>query len=285
MTGRPIPPEVTGRIADYVFAGNKIAAVKLYREYSDDGLKESYDFIKAMEAELRVREPDKFAARPAGGNGCLGILALCGLGILAVLLAVWVSRDENRASVAQWWTALTRSGAHMHTVDGGDKFSATHPPPAPEPPQAQPVDLAGAEHGAKSPKVNQAQSVAHVADQRDAMTPTSLATAGGGKVSATPPPPPPEPQQAPSMDLAGVWHVAKPPKLDRKVTLTRVDDRHYRLTPASVVFHGLYAWNGKTLAMESGNPGYPDLTWVLTPPVQFVMTTGAYKGATMTREP
>jgi hypothetical protein len=84
--GKPIPPEMAKQIADHVFAGNKITAIKLYREHSGEGLKESKDFVEAMETELRAREPGKFTARPAG-KGCLGMIALCGLGTMGFLLA------------------------------------------------------------------------------------------------------------------------------------------------------------------------------------------------------
>jgi len=73
--------------------------------------------------------------------------------------------------------------------------------------------------------------------------------------------------------------------MDLKVTLARIDDQHYKLTPTGLALRGVYAWDGKTLSMESGNPGYRDLTWELVvPSIQFIMIKGAYKGATMTRE-
>jgi len=76
----------------------------------------------------------------------------------------------------------------------------------------------------------------------------------------------------------------RPPSLNRTATLTRVDGQHYKLTPANLAFQGVYAWDGKTLSMESGNRGYRDLTWELTTSGQFTMVKGAYRGATMKRE-
>ena len=79
-----IPPEVAKQIADYVFARNKLAAIKLYRDHTGQGLKESKDFVEALEAELLGKEPGKFAPQSAG-KGCLGLVVVCGVGMLVAL--------------------------------------------------------------------------------------------------------------------------------------------------------------------------------------------------------
>ena len=66
-----------------VFAGQKIAAIKLYRASTGEGLKESKEFIDALEDELRRTEPTKFTAPAA--KGC-GVSVLC-LVVAAVLVA------------------------------------------------------------------------------------------------------------------------------------------------------------------------------------------------------
>ena len=82
-----IPPEVAKEIADCIFAGRKIDAIRLYREHSGQGLKESKDFVETLEGVLRSREPEKFTARPAG-CGCVRVVAACGLGVGCVL--AWI---------------------------------------------------------------------------------------------------------------------------------------------------------------------------------------------------
>jgi len=81
---KPLPPEVEKQLADLVFAGRKIEAIKLHREQSGWGLKESKDFVDEFTASLRTREPEKFAPRSTS-KGCFGMLALFGLGLLAAL--------------------------------------------------------------------------------------------------------------------------------------------------------------------------------------------------------
>ena len=52
-----------------VFAGEKIRAIKMYRAATGEGLKESKDFIDALEDELRRTEPTQFTAPTAKGCG------------------------------------------------------------------------------------------------------------------------------------------------------------------------------------------------------------------------
>ncbi len=82
-----IPTEVAQQIADRVFSGQKIAAIKLYREHSGKNLKEAKEFIESLEAQLRAREPDKFRT-PAVGKGCLAQVGGIGVGILVIVLVL-----------------------------------------------------------------------------------------------------------------------------------------------------------------------------------------------------
>lgn len=68
-----------------VFAGDRIQAIKLYRASTGEGLKESRDFILALESELRRTDPGKFTAPPA--KGC-GAAVLCVLVTLALAIGL-----------------------------------------------------------------------------------------------------------------------------------------------------------------------------------------------------
>jgi hypothetical protein len=50
------------------FAGRKIEAIKVYREATDEGLKEAKDAVEAMEAELRGSDPSRFRIDPSKGG-------------------------------------------------------------------------------------------------------------------------------------------------------------------------------------------------------------------------
>ncbi|OGV65814.1 MAG: hypothetical protein A2283_07750 [Lentisphaerae bacterium RIFOXYA12_FULL_48_11] len=79
----PIPTEMAQKIANCLYAGRKIEAIKLYRDHTGKGLKESKDFIEALEAKLLSKEPEKFTAPPASnGKGCL----MSGFIVLAVFI-------------------------------------------------------------------------------------------------------------------------------------------------------------------------------------------------------
>ncbi len=78
-------------IADALRAGNKIEAIKLHREATGLGLKESKDEIEAIEAGLRAKFPDQVPAKPAGKGGCLGLIVF-GLATGLAGLGWWVAQ-------------------------------------------------------------------------------------------------------------------------------------------------------------------------------------------------
>ena len=82
-----LPDDAIEQIRSALFAGQKIEAIKLYREATGCGLKESKDVVEALEAELRIRSPELFTAVPGKGG--------CGLTVLAfgVLVATWLSMN------------------------------------------------------------------------------------------------------------------------------------------------------------------------------------------------
>ena len=69
-----------------IFAGNKIEAIKLYREATGVGLAEAKQAVEAMEASLRQQHPEKFTA--SRKRGCMGMVAVLGLVVGMMLLAM-----------------------------------------------------------------------------------------------------------------------------------------------------------------------------------------------------
>jgi ribosomal protein L7/L12 len=76
--GNEIPEEQWAEIKECLYSGNKIGAIKLYREASGKDLKESKESIDALDKELRASTPEKFTATAASsGIGCFGVVLLC----------------------------------------------------------------------------------------------------------------------------------------------------------------------------------------------------------------
>lgn len=73
-------------VAELLFKGEKIPAIKLYREQVKPGagLKESKDAVEQLEAGLRANHPEKFTAKAK--SGCAAVLAV--LAVLFIAL-VW----------------------------------------------------------------------------------------------------------------------------------------------------------------------------------------------------
>lgn len=86
----PIPEDKRLALAQLIFAGQKIEAIKLHREITGLGLADAKAAVEALEASLRQASPEKFAAPPKG-KGCLGMAAaFC---LASTLLIYWVLRS------------------------------------------------------------------------------------------------------------------------------------------------------------------------------------------------
>ncbi len=83
---QPLPPEKLEEIKQTLYRGEKIAAIKLHRDCTGAGLKESKEAVEFLEQELRKLSPEKFTAAPAG-KGCLGVLGVAALvGVVLVVV-------------------------------------------------------------------------------------------------------------------------------------------------------------------------------------------------------
>lgn len=87
---QPQPDHDLTPVAEALFRGQKIEAIKLYRESRRVGLKEAKDAVEELEAGLRERSPEKFA-NPSSRTGCFACLqfllaTLTIAGMLAVLI-------------------------------------------------------------------------------------------------------------------------------------------------------------------------------------------------------
>ena len=79
--GQSMPEDRAAEITESLFAGEKIQAIKVYREAMGGGLKDAKQAVDALESELRRECPEKFQF--AAKQGCLGVLlCLCFTGAL-----------------------------------------------------------------------------------------------------------------------------------------------------------------------------------------------------------
>ena len=83
-----LPEDKLAPIKEAIFSGQKITAIKLYREATGAGLADAKNAVEQIEAELRVASPEKFKAAPAG-KGCLGVAVMvCAAAVAAILFCI-----------------------------------------------------------------------------------------------------------------------------------------------------------------------------------------------------
>jgi ribosomal protein L7/L12 len=90
-TMRRLTAPQTEQIEAALATGEKITAIKLYRDFTGTGLKESKDAIDRLAAELFRRDPATYAKLAPGRAGCASVVAV-GFVLAASALAVWMLR-------------------------------------------------------------------------------------------------------------------------------------------------------------------------------------------------
>jgi len=75
-------------MTELLFIGQKIAAIKIYRQATGAGLKESKDFVDTLEAQLIQTMPERFQIVQYAGPPASFVITIL-LGILAVGTAIW----------------------------------------------------------------------------------------------------------------------------------------------------------------------------------------------------
>jgi hypothetical protein len=70
---QPLTDEQISNLSNYIFRGEKIQAIKVYRDMTGLGLKEAKDAVEDLERSFRASDPGRFTASPQG-KGCLGVM-------------------------------------------------------------------------------------------------------------------------------------------------------------------------------------------------------------------
>lgn len=73
-----LPPETFVQLTDALEKGRMIDAIKVYREATGLGLKESKNAVETLYAELRNQDPDRFPERKQA-SGCSSSAAMIAL--------------------------------------------------------------------------------------------------------------------------------------------------------------------------------------------------------------
>jgi Ribosomal protein L7/L12 C-terminal domain len=81
----PLTEAALDQISGALYAGKKIAAIKMYREATGAGLVEAKETVELIERALRESQPEKFTALPSN-RGCLAIVIV--LFVPAAVLAL-----------------------------------------------------------------------------------------------------------------------------------------------------------------------------------------------------
>jgi len=85
---RPISSKALAEVQAAVFNGEKIAAIKIYREDTSASLADAKTAVERLEAEWRVAFPEKFGAPPkqkSKGCGICLVLLLVGIALIFLL--------------------------------------------------------------------------------------------------------------------------------------------------------------------------------------------------------
>ncbi len=75
-------------IKELLASGKKIEAIKLYREFTGKGLKESKEYVDEMISELIEHNPEKYSRLSSSGSGCRStavFFIFAGVGVFALL--------------------------------------------------------------------------------------------------------------------------------------------------------------------------------------------------------
>ncbi len=82
---KDIPSGIQYEITNLIYSGNKIGAIKYYRDATHCDLKTAKDAVEALTAQLKTANPLAFnEAQHKGGSGCAVVIVLLVIGAIAI---------------------------------------------------------------------------------------------------------------------------------------------------------------------------------------------------------
>ena len=94
---RPISSNALAQVQAAIFNGQKIIAIRIYREDTGASLTDAKAAVEKLEAEGRATSPEKFQAPAARKKGCGGICMLAVIGFIvmtAILILLTVRKSQ-----------------------------------------------------------------------------------------------------------------------------------------------------------------------------------------------
>ena len=98
-SGTPVKPgDTLAGVREALFRGQKILAIRLYRESTGMGLAEAKRAVEKMEAELRSTSPEQFVVT-SSGKGCFGMaVMICVMVVGGILWLAWKYASNETAN-------------------------------------------------------------------------------------------------------------------------------------------------------------------------------------------
>jgi len=82
-------PSELEEISELIYAGQKLEAVKRYRDQRSTSLVDAKQFVEQLTDELKQKYPDRFSARST--TGCAGLIALIAIALVAATAGLMLS--------------------------------------------------------------------------------------------------------------------------------------------------------------------------------------------------
>ena len=80
-------------IAELIYAGQKLKAIKRYREARATSLYDAKQFVEELTDDLRQKSPEKFSIRST--TGCAGVLALVAIALATAEAGLTIIQNFN----------------------------------------------------------------------------------------------------------------------------------------------------------------------------------------------
>jgi hypothetical protein len=94
---RPISSNALAQVQAAIFNGQKIMAIRIYRQDTGASLTDAKAAVDKLEAEWRTVSPEKFQALPARKKGCGGICMILVIGFVvmtAILILLAIRKSQ-----------------------------------------------------------------------------------------------------------------------------------------------------------------------------------------------